>query len=55
MKTTYLLLVLGLLCAVAYSVPIEEDEPLEDEFLKGMRRRLFMSLEFFNKVASKLN
>jgi hypothetical protein len=35
MKTTYILLALGLLCAVAYSLPIEEDEPLEDELLEG--------------------
>ena len=35
MKTTYFLLVLGLLYAVAYSLPIEEDEPLEDELLEG--------------------
>ena len=31
MKITYLLFVLGLLCAVAYSKPIEEDETTEDE------------------------
>jgi hypothetical protein len=35
MKTTYFLFVLGLLCAVAYSLPIEEDEPLEDELKEG--------------------
>ena len=35
MKTTYLLVVLGLLCAVAYSLPIDEDQPLEDEPLRG--------------------
>jgi hypothetical protein len=37
MKTTYFLFVLGLLCAVAYSFQIEEDEPLEDELLEGKR------------------
>ena len=35
MKITYLLAVFGLLCAVAYSLPIDEDQPLEDEPLRG--------------------
>ena len=35
MKTTYLLVVFGLLCAVAYSLPIDEDQPLGNEPLRG--------------------
>ena len=35
MKTTYLILVLGLLFAVACSLPVKEDESLEDELLEG--------------------
>ena len=35
MKTTYLILVLGLLFAAACSLPVKEDESLEDELLEG--------------------
>ena len=44
MKLTYLLLVLGLFCALTYSLPIEQDQPKEeveeeekkeDELLEG--------------------
>lgn len=35
MKTTYLLVMLGRLSAVAYLLPIEEDGPLEDKFSQG--------------------
>ena len=35
MRTLYLLLALGLLCAVVYSIPVEDDEPLENESEEG--------------------
>lgn len=34
MKTLYLLFALGLLCAVVYSIPDEDDEPFQN-VLKG--------------------
>ena len=47
MKTTYLLFVLGLLCAVAYSMPIEDNEPLEDELLEGnFLKKIFQTIDF---------
>ena len=34
MKLTYLLIALGLLVAVAYARPVEEDEPMEGKYYR---------------------
>ena len=46
MKPIYFLLVLGLLVAIAYTRPIEDDEPLEDELTEGNVIKLELFLNF---------
>ena len=47
MKATYFLLVLGLFFAISYSLPVENDEALEDEFSEGNSCNILDVLNFW--------
>ena len=50
MKTTYFLLVLGLLFAISYSLSVENDEALEDKFSKGNSCNILDVLNFWKML-----
>lgn len=50
MKAIYFLLALGVLVAVAYARPIEDDEPLEDELMEGNYKKNSNSFQIFESL-----